>query len=435
MKFQNFCMKVDTEQKIKARESLLLTFTNTKGEEFNISPDEINNFLIFFHDNYQKIKSQWENINSKKNTITQYEEKSYRAIYKSADSDGLKTISSMGGSQTKALTKLISKLLAYLTENEYVRVEENTFFDEKSISLALSNWTSLYDSTIVVNHSKRDIKNQFFTWMLNTGLSDKTAKSYSGSGIDFSDKFLGGIGFKKESLYQAELNELKSVLDLLREIPSWLERDQAGNSMYSSAVKKLIDFFVAISQQSFLSKPFLLLAGISGTGKTRFVREQASASNLTGSLEDTYCLVSVRPDWHEPSDLLGYTSRLSGDTDYVTTEVLQFLVKAWLEIDKAGLSLNGKVVEGSKEQLSQIRTFWLCLDEMNLAPVEQYFADYLSIMETREWSWKDNDFTYSTDPILTASVIRNLSTSGQVKLRENLGLSGEQHNLLWESFS
>lgn len=184
-----------------------------------------------------------------------------------------------------------------------------------------------------------------------------------------------------------------------------------------------------------LSKPFLLLAGISGTGKTRFVREQASASNLTGSLEDTYCLVSVRPDWHEPSDLLGYTSRLSGDTDYVTTEVLQFLVKAWLEIDKAGLSLNGKVVEGSKEQLSQIRPFWLCLDEMNLAPVEQYFADYLSIIETREWNWKDDDFTYSTDPILTASVIKNLTTSGQVKLRKNLGLSGEQHNLLWESFS
>ncbi|MFP3454250.1 hypothetical protein R0K30_21830, partial [Bacillus sp. SIMBA_154] len=38
-----------------------------------------------------------------------------------------------------------------------------------------------------------------------------------------------------------------------------------------------------------LSKPFLLLAGISGTGKTRFVREQAK---LTGSLAETYCLTS-----------------------------------------------------------------------------------------------------------------------------------------------
>src|SRR5690606_14077747 len=80
-----------------------------------------------------------------------------------------------------------------------------------------------------------------------------------------------------------------------------------------------------------LSKPFLLLAGISGTGKTRFVREQ---SKLTGSLSDTYCLTSVRPDWHEPSDVLGYISRLGGDgnAEYITTDVLQFIAKAWRAI-------------------------------------------------------------------------------------------------------
>lgn len=75
-----------------------------------------------------------------------------------------------------------------------------------------------------------------------------------------------------------------------------------------------------------LSKPFLLLAGISGTGKTRFVREQAKA---TGQFSETYCLISVRPDWHEPSDLLGYISRLNGVAEYITTDVLQFIAKAW----------------------------------------------------------------------------------------------------------
>lgn len=58
-----------------------------------------------------------------------------------------------------------------------------------------------------------------------------------------------------------------------------------------------------------LYKPFLILSGISGTGKTRFVREQAKTS---GQFSETYCLTSVRPDWHEPSDLLGYISRLIG---------------------------------------------------------------------------------------------------------------------------
>ena len=59
------------------------------------------------------------------------------------------------------------------------------------------------------------------------------------------------------------------------------------------------------SEKNVLFKPFLILAGISGTGKTRFVRQQAERTGL-----DNYCLVSVRPDWHEPSDLLGYISHL-----------------------------------------------------------------------------------------------------------------------------
>ncbi len=80
-----------------------------------------------------------------------------------------------------------------------------------------------------------------------------------------------------------------------------------------------------IQEQIFLPKPFLLLAGISGTGKTRFIREQAK---FLSSNQDNYCLTSVRPDWHEPSDLLGYVSRLSGKAEYVVTDVLKFIVQA-----------------------------------------------------------------------------------------------------------
>src|SRR5699024_4261000 len=121
------------------------------------------------------------------------------------------------------------------------------------------------------------------------------------------------------------------------------------------------------------------------------VREQ---SKLTGSLSDTYCLTSVRPDWHEPSDVLGYISRLGGDgnAEYITTDVLQFIAKAWRAIIDTELELKVDddcrlTVTGDKEQLNQVLPYWLCLDEMNLAPVEQYFADYLSVLETREWQW------------------------------------------------
>lgn len=191
----------------------------------------------------------------------------------------------------------------------------------------------------------------------------------------------------------------------------------------------------AVSKAQALSKPFLLLAGISGTGKTRFVREQAKTSR---QFAETYCLTSVRPDWHEPSDLLGYISRLNGAAEYITTDVLQFIAKAWRAIADSGLTVEVQesegqgerlVVAGERDVLEQVLPYWLCLDEMNLAPVEQYFADYLSVLETREWCWTGDSFTYSCDALLKPATIEEVAD--KEKLRKALGFDGEQYDELW----
>ena len=194
-----------------------------------------------------------------------------------------------------------------------------------------------------------------------------------------------------------------------------------------------------------LSKSFLLLAGISGTGKTRFVRKQSEATKqfaetfgLTVSRNDIYCLTSVRPDWHEPSDLLGYISRLNGAAEYITTDVLQFIAKAWRAIADSGLTVEVQdsedqgerlVVAGERDTLDKVLSYWLCLDEMNLAPVEQYFADYLSVLETREWCWTGDSFTYSCDALLKPATIKEVAD--KAKLREALGFEGSQYDELW----
>jgi hypothetical protein len=184
-----------------------------------------------------------------------------------------------------------------------------------------------------------------------------------------------------------------------------------------------------------LSKPFLLLAGISGTGKTRFVREQAD------NLQETYCLTSVRPDWHEPSELLGYISRMNGPSQYITTDVIRFIAKAWRHLIDGGVSIttqntewHGKclAVTGNSDELKAILPYWLCLDEMNLAPVEQYFADYLSVLETREWTWEGDAFTYMSDALLTKTTINLVDKRDQ--LREDLGFTGERYNVAWDLF-
>ncbi len=152
-----------------------------------------------------------------------------------------------------------------------------------------------------------------------------------------------------------------------------------------------------------ISKPFILLAGISGTGKTRFVRKQAEQScpNAVRAEKYNYCLVPVRPDWHEPSDLLGYVSRING-TKYIATDFLKFMVKA------LAASIESVDDDGIKwKDFDSVPPFWLCLDEMNLAPVEQYFSDYLSILETRDW----NNGEYKSDPMMSAGLLKQLSES------------------------
>lgn len=116
------------------------------------------------------------------------------------------------------------------------------------------------------------------------------------------------------------------------------------------------------------TKPFLLLAGISGTGKSQKVQELAFMTcpdgelrNEGGTTPGNYCLVEVKPNWHDSTDLLGYYSALSGK--YELTDFIRFAYKATQNEDVP---------------------FFLCLDEMNLAPVEQYFAEYLSVLETRK---------------------------------------------------
>ena len=192
-----------------------------------------------------------------------------------------------------------------------------------------------------------------------------------------------------------------------------------------------------------LPKNFLLLAGISGTGKTRFVRQQAIK---TGSLKETYQLVSVRPDWHEPSDVLGYISRISGKSEYIVSDFLTFLIKAWVEIAPTEITLDDGSIGWNGLSIKEIRPFWLCLDEMNLAPVEQYFADFLSTIETREWldNSKVNEYNlnnsteleyiYKCDPILPVQVFNELSSESLEKLRQNLGLGDILHDKLWNHF-
>ena len=172
-----------------------------------------------------------------------------------------------------------------------------------------------------------------------------------------------------------------------------------GRKILVNDIETYRSFITAIK-----SKPFLLLAGISGTGKSRIVREFAFKScpeylqDKSGTTPGNYCMIEVKPNWHDSTELLGYYSRL-GKAGYQFTKFVKFLVKA---------------------KMFPTVPFFVCLDEMNLAPVEQYFAEILSILETRkhpknEETGKVDMTMVKTEPIIDAQYFRELAEMPHIK--------------------
>lgn len=159
---------------------------------------------------------------------------------------------------------------------------------------------------------------------------------------------------------------------------------------------------------SLATKPFVLLTGLSGSGKTKLA--QAFAQWLCES-KDQYCIVPVGADWINREPLLGYVNALN-NREYVLPEngALELMIRA-------------------NEEENRDKPHFLILDEMNLSHVERYFADFLSVMESKDKirlhnaeenlnNNADNDFFDSVEVPNQLSWPENLFVIGTVNIDE-----------------
>ena len=275
--------------------------------------------------------------------------------------------------------------------------------------IKIQNGTLIHDVSLYHNLNSYlgdsgEMKAALIIWLLrNNPIKDETSSGIKDAlGVIITNPLYQILTDFEEELLEQYLSFSESVsyindMDIKQSVNP-INNKMTLNTPHTNSYKK---YLLALR-----TKPFLLLAGISGTGKSRIVREFAFKScpkylqDKDGTTPGNYCMIEVKPNWHDSTELLGYYSNLS--KEYQFKKFVKFLVKAKMYPDVP---------------------FFVCLDEMNLAPVEQYFAEVLSILETRKHprnpETKEVDMkTIKTEVIVEAKYFQQLGNMSIFKNKE-----------------
>ena len=227
---------------------------------------------------------------------------------------------------------------------------------------------------------------------LTTKFSDQQW-SPQGSGIEIKNQYIVPLEAEweriKGSVNTTGGEEKLTTKETITRIKNYIE---AKGFSYEDGL--IENFYLSLK-----SKPFVILAGTSGTGKTRLVRLFAEAVGANTN-NGRYKMIAVRPDWSDSSDLFGH------------------------------MDLNGKFIPGAiidfvkRAELDAAHPYFLCLDEMNLARVEYYLSDFLSVIETRDFQGGH----IVSEPLVSGPYYGSDSTAagkyGTVPFPENLYVIG-----------
>lgn len=237
------------------------------------------------------------------------------------------------------------------------RISNSNAISKNDIILASVN-DKIYYSFIVIDKTNDELKlkkifeiqNSINHTIDNIGIFNEISESeYNSICVSLFEQYNKEISLEVENF---EFSETQIPFDIIEFQKSCAE----AGLIYSS---KLIHRFIA----SLLTKPFLILTGLSGSGKTKLA--QAFVQWISEN-KDQYRMIPVGADWTNREPLLGYPNALNTE-EYIPPE-------------NGALEL---IIEASKEE-NKDKPYFLILDEMNLSHVERYFADFLSTMESKE---------------------------------------------------
>ncbi|RJP90970.1 MAG: DUF3578 domain-containing protein [Desulfobacteraceae bacterium] len=204
------------------------------------------------------------------------------------------------------------------------------------------------------------------------GDGNTRAKAYEEACILWKEYKLAVLkGMKDDSAFLNDIEELVQYYTIAEKLSKIDASPQRKNSEKFKVTKlqtniesagfkydkKLILRFIS----ALCTKPFVILTGLSGSGKTKLAQV---FSQWIIENQSQYCLIPVGSDWTNRDPLIGYPNAL--------------IPGNYIKSDNGILDL---IIEASKHENSN-KPFFLILDEMNLSHVERYFSDFLSTMES-----------------------------------------------------
>jgi hypothetical protein len=225
--------------------------------------------------------------------------------------------------------------------NEYLKSMpkiQKWFIDNDLCKIDYQIWNIRNDNSAINQHLKTDFK---ILW-------DELNKKERGWYGTPWNRWLEFIEW-----YNGKTSKSKSIDNMIENF-----KNSVDNSNLNFSEKLILRFIASLT-----SKPFVILSGLSGSGKTKIAQ---SFVQWICEDENQYKIVPVGADWTNREPLVGYPNGLVSN-EYITPDsgVIHLLMEA--------------VEKGNED-----KPFFLILDEMNLSHVERYFADFLSIMESND---------------------------------------------------
>lgn len=285
--------------------------------------------------------------------------------------------------------------------------EDNTRTFNQRVGL---NWTNVLSHPLYIEEFDQEIEQKSNIAKSNKAFSELTEAGFENAEKLINDilwdntlKFSDGIEEtaaakaqetdKLETAISKKLSSLEEANFEIRDVIKYIH-DYIASKGYEYSIDIIKNLYLSLK-----TKPFVILYGISGTGKSKLVELFAEAIGATRE-DGTYNLIPVRPDWSDASELIGYRNIESKFQPGILTNIIKEAVK-------------------HKEI-----PYFVCLDEMNLARVEYYFSDILSIMETRD----KKDEEVKTDKLIRSELfggdLEAVESFGDLYIPENLYIIG-----------